>query len=719
MPAPIKTTPDFELVNAENPEGEPWLAASPDGRFSLLFYETIAGPPIRTDLEERIYRTDGSNPESFGTTFSSGTNEHQPASTYLPDGRRVYVWTEEPTAGGGNEEDVYAEIRYGNGIVDVARFLVTGGAGRQVDPIVAANSSGFAIAVVDDSVANGQLILKFYNTAGALINTVTAPNAPESVGLASSDQYRDVEIVALANGSYVTAWSSGANANIFARVYSSSGIAQSGVIDVQTSAPNAAFPEVAALADGRFVATYLEFNSGLVVGRMYSSDGTPDGAAFTIGTGAANAVSQQAQTAALQDGRFVTVWQTATGDIAGQVTFADGNPDGATFTVNTITADDQSRPTIATLADGRFAVSWESGSGSAKTIYTTIFDPRETGISASATGLADDWIGTSFADTVFLGNGNDSFSGGLGNDTVRGEAGNDSLRGEAGNDSLYGGANNDTLDGGADNDNLFGGLGADSHIGDSGIDYARYDDGAYGNITVSLNSAANAIIGTGAAAGDSFSGVEGLIMGAGNDWVYGDTLNNLILSGDGNDNIFGSLGADFLDGGTGFDYARFDDASYGALQADLAGANSNTGAALGDTYANIEGLILTGFGDMGFGNSLDNYLYGLGGNDTLDGRSGADNIDGGIGNDSMIGGTGNDVFWYRGAGFGRDTVQDFAGGTGLVDQINLQGVFANFAAVIAASVQVGANLEIRVNGTDVLVLQNFSISNFAADDVIL
>ena len=48
-----------------------------------------------------------------------------------------------------------------------------------------------------------------------------------------------------------------------------------------------------------------------------------------------------------------------------------------------------------------------------------------------------------------------------------------------------------------------------------------------------------------------------------------------------------------------------------------------------------------------------------------------------------------------------------------------QGAFASFAAVIAASTEVGSNLEIALNGTDVLVLNNFLISNFAVDDVLV
>ena len=543
---------DFELVNLENPEGEPWLSASPDGRFSLTFFESFAGPSAFTDLEERIYTAAGVEQTSIGTTFSAATTEHQPASAYLPDGRRVHVWTEEPAAGGGNLEDVFAEVRFGNNFVDVARFLVTGGAGRQHDPIVAANSNGFAVAVADDSVAGGQLILKFYNIAGTLINTVIGPNAPQTVGVgANADQFRDVEIAALANGNYAIAWDNGLNQNVFARVFSSGGVAQSAVIDVETGAPGASFPDVTALADGRFAVTYAEYTAGNVRGRIYQANGTPDGVGFAIGTGFANAVDNQLQTAALYDGRFVTVWKTTAGEIAGQVMFADGTPDGAAFIVNTNTTGDQSRPTIATLADGRFAVSWESGAGAApETIFTTIFDPRDAGLNGSASSFNDDWFGTNFVDQVFGGTGADAIRGAGGADILYGELGNDNLNGDAGNDQLFGGSNNDILNGGTDDDTLNGGGGGDVLDGGvGGNDTAKYTNSPAG-VSVNLNSGAAS---GGDAQGDTFTGIESLFGSSLDDTLTGNGNANTLNGAAGSDTLNGGGGDDILLGGTGID----------------------------------------------------------------------------------------------------------------------------------------------------------------------
>ncbi|MEQ1904122.1 MAG: hypothetical protein ABL888_08070 [Pirellulaceae bacterium] len=468
---------DFELINAENPEGHPWISATPDGRFSLTFFESFAGPPAYTDLEERVYNAAGASPASVGTTFSAGTVEKQPASAYMADGRRVIVWTETPTAGGGNLEDVYASVYYGNNVVDLPRFLVSGGASAQLDPEVAASDDGFVVAMNDGSVAGGRLILKFYNIAGTLINTVNAPDAPEGVNQTGLGEHRDVEITALANGNYVVTWADHLQFDIFARIFSPGGIALSGILDVEPGGANATFPDVTALADGGFVATYGQYTVNDVRGRIYEANGTPSGSPFDIATNAMNALQQQAQTAALQDGRFVTVWLTTAGNIAGRVMSADGTPDGAAFAVNGDAAGDKGRPTIATLADGRFVVSWESGVGAAKTIFSTIFDARNAGLNGSASSFNDDWYGTNFADTVYAGTGADVIRGAGGADRLFGESGDDTLNGEAGNDRLYGGNNTDTLNGGANNDILFGQPGDDLLNGDAGNDALHGDAG--------------------------------------------------------------------------------------------------------------------------------------------------------------------------------------------------------------------------------------------------
>lgn len=157
--------------------------------------------------------------------------------------------------------------------------------------------------------------------------------------------------------------------------------------------------------------------------------------------------------------------------------------------------------------------------------------------------------------------------------------------------------------------------------------------------------------------------IENIVTGDGDDTITGNGLNNEIrgmrgndalLGGDGDDLLLGGSGTDIYDGGNGNDTVSFEDAKEGIL-ADLMGTVSNTGAASGETFSDIEGLIGTGFVDFLYGDTQSNQLvggnatdrlYGRAGNDILNGEAGTDAIYGNSGADTMTGELGNDRFIY-------------------------------------------------------------------------
>jgi Ca2+-binding RTX toxin-like protein len=73
-------------------------------------------------------------------------------------------------------------------------------------------------------------------------------------------------------------------------------------------------------------------------------------------------------------------------------------------------------------------------------------------------------FGSSDAESLVLGSGNDSVNGGAGNDSITGNAGADVLLGGAGKDTLLGGGRDDILCGGASSDRMTGGAGADRFV---------------------------------------------------------------------------------------------------------------------------------------------------------------------------------------------------------------------------------------------------------------
>jgi Ca2+-binding RTX toxin-like protein len=252
----------------------------------------------------------------------------------------------------------------------------------------------------------------------------------------------------------------------------------------------------------------------------------------------------------------------------------------------------------------------------------------------------------------------------------------------------------------------------------------RYDDANYGNLLVSLIDPAR---NTGAAAGDRYAGIEGLMLGAGNDYGWGNDGDNYIYGLGGNDMLFGGRGADYLDGGSGFDYVRYDDANYGNLLVSLIDPARNTGAAAGDRYAGIEGLMLGAGNDYGWGNDGSNYIYGLDGddmlyglssNDHLFGGNGDDVLDGGEGNDFLYGGMGEDMFVFR-QELGHDKVLDFDGGYGIIDTVDFSGVFGTFKDLLSASSQVGQDVVITLSEHSSVTLSNFYLGNLNVDDFIV
>jgi Ca2+-binding RTX toxin-like protein len=188
-----------------------------------------------------------------------------------------------------------------------------------------------------------------------------------------------------------------------------------------------------------------------------------------------------------------------------------------------------------------------------------------------------------------------------------GTAGNDVICGEGGGDVLITGGGNDTV------------------IGGDGFDFVSLED-ASGGGTIDLNA------GTATAPGmtATLQDIEGGIGTA-----FADTL-----TGNGDDNDFLGLGGDdSIDGGSGFDFVRYDFATK-RIRANLA-QEVATGDGT-DSVISFEGFIGGPKDDVASGNGKPNILVGLKGDDLLQGLAKPDGLFGGPGADDLFGGGGND-----------------------------------------------------------------------------
>lgn len=256
-------------------------------------------------------------------------------------------------------------------------------------------------------------------------------------------------------------------------------------------------------------------------------------------------------------------------------------------------------------------------------------------------------------ENVEMGGGNDNVTGssqanrldgGAGNDTLFGLGENDSLYGGDGHDSLSGGANDDRLEGGDGNDTLSGGSGRDLLFGLAGADSLYGDAGEdtlYGGIGSDLLR--------GGTSNDELYGQDG------NDTLEGGNGDDTIEGGDGNDSISGGLGLDVMHGGAGADWVDFTYDTTGNWNISLTFETATRNGSGTETITDFEHVRTAGGNDTIRGTADDNIFYsgsgndsltGLGGDDWLEGEAGNDTLNGGSGNDTLMGGAGIDTATY-------------------------------------------------------------------------
>jgi uncharacterized delta-60 repeat protein len=241
-------------------------------------------------------------------------------------------------------------------------------------------------------------------------------------------------------------------------------------------------------------------------------------------------------------------------------------------------------------------------------------------------------------------------------DTLTGGAGNDNISGLASSDSLVGNAGNDTLDGGGGADTLVGGAGNDTYVIDQSTDMVNETapgSGGWDTVQVKLTTgtytlAANveqAVVASTAAVGltgnDLNNWLEGnaaanaLTGGKGVDTLLGGAGNDVINGGDDSDVVQGGAGNDTLDGGVVKDKINLADGNTldysddpGAVNINMATGTVIDGWGNTDKVSNFQFVFGSFFNDTITGSSGTGFemFEGLGGDDTIDGGAIADKI---------------------------------------------------------------------------------------------
>ncbi|MEW5891332.1 MAG: calcium-binding protein, partial [Pseudomonadota bacterium] len=325
-------------------------------------------------------------------------------------------------------------------------------------------------------------------------------------------------------------------------------------------------------------------------------------------------------------------------------------------------------------------------------------------------------------DVVAAGGNNDWVEGGTEGDILTGNAGNDVLfaetsngqrltiegaiaagesgvqapgpgeilSGDAGDDVLLSGAGADLLLGGEGEEVIVAGAGDDTVYGDASLVSASVGwtvartriDNPDGSVRFDVAFTNATTAGT-----DAAGGLDVILGGAGEDWIFAGAGDDAAEGGEGNDVILGEAGNDALRGGAGNDFLDGD--SGATAQAGLAGDDYLDGGA-GD--------------DELLGNVGNDVLYGGAGDDVLSGGAGEDTLYAGAGTDVLAGGAGKDSYVFE-RGDGLEVVLDIP--TGADDPE--ASVLALGPGITAADVKFRlGSLVVDVGGGDAIHFNGFN-----------
>ncbi|MGB0904667.1 MAG: hypothetical protein ACPGVJ_07205, partial [Mangrovicoccus sp.] len=320
----------------------------------------------------------------------AGDDQYGTKMARLADGGWVVTWSDDRTT--GSSEDIWAKVFNADGSVRVEEFLVNIGqtGNQQIEAVVTAFGSGFAIAW-RDQVQNGSvdgsrshIMLATFDANGG------TDVAPFQVNDYTSDYQWFPAITELTNGDLALVWTSrgqdGSQDGIYGKVLSGADVTQEVIGETRLSTTTSNYQnyaDITALDNDRFALVYQSnatapdsSNYGVFakVFELVDQGGgvfalTEQMAETLVNSSVTYAEQSQAEIATLWDGLgnvigFVVVWQDASGadssgwGIFAQIYDASYQPLGGPIQVNTDSYSTQSQPTVIGLKAGGFVVAW-------------------------------------------------------------------------------------------------------------------------------------------------------------------------------------------------------------------------------------------------------------------------------------------------------------------------------------------------------------------------
>jgi uncharacterized repeat protein (TIGR01451 family) len=339
-------------------------------------FETSTGM-VTVTVDPRV------GPQFPVNTFIAGT-QHEPSVARLSNDGFVVAWASNLQDGSGY--GVYAQRYDQPGAKSGGEFRVsTRRENDQSRPSVTGLTSGFVVlwqSAGQDGTGLG-VYGQRYNAAGGKAGGEFRVNSITEKGLLPS-------VAGLSGGGFIATWASqsqdGSLSGIYAQRYKADGTAAGSEFRVNSTTKNRqTLPAAAGLIGGGFIVTWqskLQDGSGFgIYGQRFTAGGAKAGPEFRVNSATVKDQLQASVTAPLADGGFVVVWQSDGQDgagfgVYGQRYAKNGAKAGAEIRVNTTTAMNQARPSVAAFADGGFVVAWVSRDQTDRGIFAQVYDAQ-------------------------------------------------------------------------------------------------------------------------------------------------------------------------------------------------------------------------------------------------------------------------------------------------------------------------------------------------------
>lgn len=309
-------------------------------------------------------------------------DQENPQVALLSGGGAAFVWQ----GGAQGFQKIYARFVNSSGTFVSSDVLVNTFTNNfQTLPAVAALNNGNA-AVVWQSFGQDGSLLGIY---GQLLSATGAKIGSEfRVNQTTNLNQRTPSVLGLANGNFVVAWVTEAQAHfdtnevssatnvagahvtsIYGRVFNQGGTPVGNEFALSAQALLCANPALAGLSDGGFVATWSQrdpivvSNSWDVFFRAFSANGAPRVTGSRVNTTTYG--EQYAPKVAASGTNCFVIWTSYNQDgavegVYGQYLDLDGNPIGGEIRVNTTTRGAQLQPSLAADDTGRYLAVWSS-----------------------------------------------------------------------------------------------------------------------------------------------------------------------------------------------------------------------------------------------------------------------------------------------------------------------------------------------------------------------